>query len=75
MDKLKFALIGCGRVSKKHFDAFKLIQNAEVIAVCDLVEEKAKKASEEMKCKYYTDYEEMLKKEDIDIVDICTCFV
>jgi predicted dehydrogenase len=42
MKKLKFALIGCGRISYKHIEA--LIENkeeAELVAVCDLIESKA----------------------------------
>lgn len=80
MSKLKFAIIGCGRISYKHVEA--LINNkeeAELIAVCDLIEEKAvdrKKQYEttikDVNIKVYTDYIEMLKNEDIDVVTIAT---
>ncbi len=42
MKKYKFALIGCGRISHKHINAIKDIENAELVAVCDIKEEKAK---------------------------------
>jgi len=80
MTKLRFAIIGCGRISYKHIEA--LINNnkeAELIAVCDIVEEKAnerKKQYEEAinnsNVKVYTDYIKMLENEDIDVVSICT---
>jgi UDP-N-acetyl-2-amino-2-deoxyglucuronate dehydrogenase len=80
VSKLKFAIIGCGRISYKHVEA--LINNkeeAELIAVCDLIEEKAvdrKKQYEttikDVNIKVYTDYIEMLKNEDIDVVTIAT---
>jgi predicted dehydrogenase len=80
MSKLKFALIGCGRISYKHVEA--LINNkdeAELVALCDLVEEKAverKKQYEssvkDSNVKVYTDYREMLEKENIDVVAIAT---
>lgn len=43
----------------------------KLVAVCDIVEERAKKAAEEYRCKYYLDYKEMLEKEKIDCVHIC----
>ena len=46
MKKLRFAIIGCGRISYKHIEA--LVNNkdeAELAAVCDIVLEKAEKRS------------------------------
>lgn len=80
MGKLKFAILGCGRISYKHVEA--LINNyeeAELTAVCDLVEEKAlerKKQYEEKiqnaNVNVYTNYAEMLENESIDVVTIAT---
>lgn len=80
MSKMKFAIIGCGRISYKHIEA--LINNyneAELVAVCDIVEDKAierKKQYENnidsSKVKVYTDYIKMLNQEDIDVVTIAT---
>ena len=70
MKKHKFALIGCGRISYKHINAISKIENAELTAVCDLKEERAKKKGEENNISWYTDYHKMLKHEDIDIVNI-----
>lgn len=85
MSKLKFALIGCGRISANHIQA--LINNhqeAELVAVCDLIKEKAEaKAIEYLnkakdmkllikKPKIFTNYQNMLQKEDIDVCSICT---
>ncbi|SET04598.1 Gfo/Idh/MocA family protein [Anaerobranca gottschalkii] len=100
MSKIKFAIIGCGRISYKHIEA--LVNNyeeAELVATCDIVEEKAKKSAEEYmtlinekikktnnqaivdlgtkicqpsSVNYYTDYKEMLVKEDINVIAIAT---
>ncbi|WP_229775565.1 Gfo/Idh/MocA family protein, partial [Anaerosalibacter bizertensis] len=81
---LKFAIIGCGRISHKHIEA--LVNNseeAELVAVCDIIPEKMDKDVEEYyesleemglkkEVKKYIDYKEMLEKEDIDVVAICT---
>jgi UDP-N-acetyl-2-amino-2-deoxyglucuronate dehydrogenase len=72
MKKVKFALIGCGRVSNWHANAIKNIDNAELVAVCDLVEERAFSMAKEHNAKYYTNYHRMLQEEDIDVVNVIT---
>jgi UDP-N-acetyl-2-amino-2-deoxyglucuronate dehydrogenase len=80
MPKLKFAILGCGRISYKHIEA--MINNydeAELVAVCDIIEDKAterklqyEKVIEKADVKVYTDYVSMLEKEEIDVVSIAT---
>ncbi len=72
MTKLRFAIVGCGRIFKKHFEAIRDIENAEIVAVADINTEKAKAAGELAHVPYYLDYNEMLSKENIDIVNILT---
>jgi UDP-N-acetyl-2-amino-2-deoxyglucuronate dehydrogenase len=73
MDKIKLGLIGCGRISKNHLDAVSQIPEAEFVAVADIIPEKAKAAAEAYGVKgVYTDYVEMLEKEKLDAVSICT---
>ncbi len=80
MSKIKFAILGCGRISARHVDA--LIENkeeAELLAVYDIEEELAidKKNQYESEVgnssvKVYKDYEEFLKDKNIDVVTIAT---
>ncbi len=80
MSKLKFGIIGCGRISAKHVDA--IINNkdeAELVAVYDIVEELAidRKNQYESKIKdsnvkVYANYDELLNDENIDVVTIAT---
>ncbi|HOD18335.1 MAG TPA: Gfo/Idh/MocA family oxidoreductase [Candidatus Cloacimonadota bacterium] len=73
MKKLAFGLIGCGRISKNHFEAMTQIPEAEFIACCDIIPERAESAAKQYNIKsVYTDYEEMLSKEQLDAVSICT---
>ncbi|WP_142412984.1 Gfo/Idh/MocA family protein [Hathewaya massiliensis] len=78
---LKFAIIGCGRISYKHVEA--IVSNKEeavLVSVCDVVEEKAiekknqyiEEMGKEYEVSVYTDYKEMLQKEDIDVICIAT---
>lgn len=71
---LKFALLGCGRIAKRHSELLghNQIDNAQLVAVCDIVEEKAKQISEQFGVPYFTDMNEMLEKTDIDVVTILT---
>jgi UDP-N-acetyl-2-amino-2-deoxyglucuronate dehydrogenase len=73
MKKYRFALVGCGRISSKHIDAIKNIPDAELAAVCDINESRAKAAADKAGLKkYYLNYDEMLRNEEADIVNILT---
>lgn len=73
MGKIKFGLVGCGRISSKHFESIETIEEAQIIACCDIKENRAKKSAEEYKVShYYVDYKEMFTKESLDAVIICT---
>ncbi|QGU94987.1 gfo/Idh/MocA family oxidoreductase [Clostridium bovifaecis] len=81
MKKLKFAIIGCGRISYKHVEG--LVNNREeavLVATCDVDINKAaekkkeyiEKMGEGFVVNTYSDYKEMLEKEDIDVITIAT---
>ena len=85
MNKLKLAIIGCGRISANHIKAtLDNYQNIELVATCDIKKNKAgNKAAEYLinairknipaaKIKMYHDYKEMLQKGNIDVCSICT---
>ena len=71
---MKYALIGCGRISPNHIAAAKA-NKLEFVGICDIVEntiqEKIKKFDLQEVHKY-SDYKELLKKESPDLVAICT---
>ncbi|MCG8670038.1 MAG: Gfo/Idh/MocA family oxidoreductase [Pseudomonadales bacterium] len=71
---LKFALLGCGRIAKRHSEllGYNQIKDAQLVAVCDVVEDKARKIGESFDVPYFTDMHEMLEKVDIDVVSILT---
>lgn len=71
---LKFALVGCGRIAKRHSDLLgnQQIRNASLVAVCDINIEKAKKIAEQFKVPYYMNMNEMMENEEIDVVCVLT---
>ncbi|MCR4435061.1 MAG: Gfo/Idh/MocA family oxidoreductase [Clostridiales bacterium] len=71
--KLRVALVGCGRISQYHFDAIKNNSDSlELVAVCDVVPEKADAAGHKTGADIYYSFSEMLERKDIDIVSVCT---
>lgn len=72
---MRYALIGCGRISPNHFAAAKA-NHLEIVAICDLVvanmTDKKLKFDLEDTVKQYTDYEEMLQNEHPELVAIAT---
>ena len=73
MKSIKFGLVGCGRISRNHFKSIAEISEAEIVACCDKVEERAIASAKEYKIKkHYKNYTEMLENEELDGVLICT---
>ncbi|MYL56022.1 gfo/Idh/MocA family oxidoreductase [Virgibacillus halodenitrificans] len=69
---MNFAIVGCGFIAKKHAAAIDKIDAAKLVAVCDKVPSTMEFYKEEYDAQPYTDLEQMLEKENIDIVCICT---
>ena len=70
---IKIGLIGCGRISSNHFEAVASQPDSIITACCDIIPERARAAAEKYGIPFWTtDYEEMLGREDIDLVSICT---
>lgn len=69
---LRFCLIGCSDIAKKHVAALQRIESAELVAVCDLIETRAEAIAAQAGVPYYTDFHVMLKSEDVDVVGILT---
>ncbi len=73
---LRFALIGCGRIAPKHADLLssKGIPDATLVAVCDIVPERAQKFGDKYNVPHFTDLERMLSQmgDNIDVVCVLT---
>src|SRR3990172_9989053 len=70
---VKVAIIGCGRISGHHCRSIVQTERAELVAVCDLIPEKANAYREQFGAKVYTNYHTMLMENPyIDTVAIIT---
>lgn len=71
--KIRIAIVGCGRISKNHFGAIeKHNDELELAAICDIDSVVLFEHSERYKVPAYRDLEEMLEKEQLDLVALCT---
>jgi UDP-N-acetyl-2-amino-2-deoxyglucuronate dehydrogenase len=70
--KLRFGIIGCGVIGHIHAEAIATLPDAQLVAVVDTVLKPAQKLLEEFHVKHYGNLQEMLAREHLDIVDICT---
>jgi UDP-N-acetyl-2-amino-2-deoxyglucuronate dehydrogenase len=71
--KIRIGIIGCGRVSKNHFGSIeKHSDEMELVAICDVDTAVLSEHAEKYKVPAYRNMEEMLQKERLDLVALCT---
>jgi UDP-N-acetyl-2-amino-2-deoxyglucuronate dehydrogenase len=71
-NKLRFAIVGCGVIGTTHAEAISTLPDAQLVAVCDPVPERAHKLADKYGVTPYLDLQEMLDREQLDVVNICT---
>ena len=69
---IRIGMIGVGQIAQLHLATYSKIKSAEIVAAADIDTEKLKSVAEESNIPdTYTDFREMLKRDDIDAVDVC----
>ncbi|MFQ8599697.1 MAG: Gfo/Idh/MocA family protein [Oscillospiraceae bacterium] len=75
-ENVKVALIGCGGIAfGKHLPALAALENVQITAFCDIIEERAQKAAKQYgipEAKTFTDYRRLLAEADATVVHVCT---
>ena len=75
MEKVRIGIVGCGGIANgKHMPALSKLKDVEMVAFCDIVEERAQKAAKQYGAegaKVFTDYRELLKL-NLDVVHVLT---
>jgi predicted dehydrogenase len=71
---LKFGLVGCGRIARRHADLLSqgLVEGATLGAVCDLDRDRSFGFAEKYRVPFYTDMAEMMDSENLDVVSVLT---
>ena len=71
-NEIRIGFVGCGGIGNHHLTLWQQTPGAKVVAVCDIVPERAHKAAETYGAEPFTDLAEMLDKADFEAADICT---
>ena len=74
MEKLRVGIVGLGWVSQLfHLPILKKFEDVEIVAVCDKEKSRAKMIAERFGiAHHYQDHQQMLAKEDLQAIDVCT---
>ena len=73
MGTLKLAIVGAGAISGAHLEALSMIDEIEVVAIADIVPERAEKRAAKYSIPHtYVDYKEMIDEEDVEAVSVLT---
>lgn len=70
--RLRTAIVGCGKVASTHALAYRALPNSEFVGACDISEERAQKLGAKFGVKAYTNLAEMLEREKVDVLSVCT---
>ncbi|MEJ7820850.1 MAG: Gfo/Idh/MocA family oxidoreductase [Chitinophagaceae bacterium] len=71
MSKLKFGIIGCGRIAQRHAEQIQKV--GTLLATCDIVIEKSEELSRKFNAKYYEDVKNLLHDHpEIDVISVCS---
>ncbi len=68
----RVAVIGCGGISNVHFHVLSSMEDVKIVACCDIAIEKAKAAAKKYGCEAVVDWKNLLGRDDIDVVHLCT---
>ncbi|MCY9020888.1 Gfo/Idh/MocA family oxidoreductase [Priestia megaterium] len=73
MAKVKIGVIGCGSIAQhRHLPEYKMNEQVELVAVCDINTERANSVAQQYGVKAYTNYEELLASSTVEAVSVCT---
>ncbi|SFS53670.1 Gfo/Idh/MocA family protein [Paenibacillus sp. BC26] len=76
MSKVRVGIIGCGGIANgKHLPSLAQVKDAEIVAFCDIIVEKAEQAKAKYgteEAKVYSDYKLLLQDASIDVIHVCT---
>ncbi len=70
--KLRFGIVGAGVIGRTHAEAIASLPDADLVAVADVIPDQAPRLAARYGATPYTDLDEMLAREELDVVDVCT---
>lgn len=71
-NKVKIALVGCGRIAQTHLETINVLDEAVLVGVADINEEVSRSVGEQFGCRAYVGYKEMIDKEKPEVLCVAT---
>lgn len=71
-DKVRFGIVGCGGIGGFHAKIMQEVETVELVAVADIIPERARQVGQEWGVAWHGAYEELLARDDVDAVSVCT---
>ncbi len=73
MRRLRLGLVGCGRISKRHFEAINQNKKEiELAAICDIDDNARNSAKQKLAVPSFSSMQAMIDSEKLDIISLCT---
>ncbi|MHB1628026.1 MAG: Gfo/Idh/MocA family protein [Bacilli bacterium] len=70
-ERIRFGIVGCGVIGKKHAQEIAAMEDAELVAVADSAAAAARELGTKHDVKWYGDYRQLLQRDDVDAVNVC----
>ncbi|GIP20794.1 Gfo/Idh/MocA family protein [Paenibacillus sp. J22TS3] len=69
---IKIGIIGVGQIGKMHIEKYQAVSGVQIIAVCDVNADEAMRVAKQYNIPHvYSDYRELIARDDLDAVDVC----
>lgn len=73
MGKVRIGVIGCGSIAQyRHLPEYAANKEVELVAVCDIVEDRVNEVAKQYNAKPYMDYQELIQSGEVDAISVCT---
>src|SRR3989338_155454 len=72
MKEIRFAVLGCGRIGPRHAEKLQKVEGAHLVAVCDVVRERADAIAKQYGVTAYYSIDDLLGDANVDFVNVCT---
>ncbi len=67
-EKIRFAVVGCGRMGTRRIRTIKENKNAELVCICDSIKDIGQALSNQLECEYLADYRKVVTRRDVDCI-------
>ena len=74
MHRIKVGVVGVGHLGTYHLQKYHKLPSVEIVALADIIEERAKEAGDRYGCRYFVDYHDLIGLVDVVSIAVPTAF-